>query len=96
MATNACYNGVNSGIQVAKNYGPITANLSTCRIINAIISVTNLGLPQGQPEKLLDQACLRDLRTTNPYDDKERIKKTNGGLLRDSYRWILENEAFRK
>ncbi|KAF3393761.1 hypothetical protein F1880_004695 [Penicillium rolfsii] len=77
MATNASYNGDNSGIQVAKNYGPITANLS-------------------QPEKLLDQACLRDLRTTNPYDDKERIKKTNGGLLRDSYRWILENEAFRK
>ncbi|KAJ5917529.1 hypothetical protein N7466_011083 [Penicillium verhagenii] len=77
MATHASYNGVNSGIQVAKNYGPITANLS-------------------QPERLLDQACLRDLRTTNPCDDKERIKKTNGGLLKDSYRWILENAAFRK
>ncbi|KAJ6016426.1 hypothetical protein N7540_011017 [Penicillium herquei] len=77
MVTNASYNGANSGIQVAENYGPITANLS-------------------QPETLLDQACLRDLRTTNPYDDKERIKKTNGGLLKDSYRWILENEAFIK
>ncbi|KAJ5718705.1 hypothetical protein N7488_004351 [Penicillium malachiteum] len=77
MATYASYNGVNSGIQVVKNYGPITANL-------------------GQPERLLDQACLRDLRTTNPCDDKERIKKTNGGLLKDSYRWILENAAFRK
>ncbi|KAJ5101029.1 hypothetical protein N7456_007081 [Penicillium angulare] len=77
MATNASYNGTNSGIQVAKNFGFITANL-------------------GQPETLLDQACLRDLRTTNPYDDKERIKKTNGGLLKDSYRWILENAAFRK
>ncbi|KAJ5737279.1 uncharacterized protein N7483_002404 [Penicillium malachiteum] len=49
----------------------------------------------GQRESL-DQACLRDLRTTNPYDDKERIKRTSGGLLRDSYYWIFDNEAFRK
>lgn len=62
----------------------------------ARLYVTNLGLPQGQPETLLDQACLRDLRTTNPCDDKERIKKTNGGLLKDCYCWILENAAFRK
>ncbi|KAJ5652726.1 hypothetical protein N7507_010152 [Penicillium longicatenatum] len=49
----------------------------------------------GQLE-ISDQACLRDLRTTNPYDDKERIKSTNGGLLEDSYRWILDNKVFRK
>jgi hypothetical protein len=49
-----------------------------------------------QPELSLNQACLRDLRTTNPYDDKERIKDTNGGLLKDSYCWILDNEEFKQ
>lgn len=49
----------------------------------------------GQTEAL-DRQCLRDLRTTDPYHDKERIKETNGGLLKDSYRWILDNNAFRE
>ncbi|KAJ5165461.1 uncharacterized protein N7500_007291 [Penicillium coprophilum] len=47
-----------------------------------------------QSETSLNQACLRDLRTTDPRDDKDRIEKTNGGLLRDSYSWILENREF--
>ncbi|KAM0247510.1 hypothetical protein ACHAQJ_009816 [Trichoderma viride] len=41
----------------------------------------------------LDQ-CLADLRLTDPRDDKTRIEQTKGGLLRDSYRWILEHESF--
>ncbi|KAK6449696.1 hypothetical protein FP744_10005946 [Trichoderma asperellum] len=43
-----------------------------------------------------DQAnkCLKDLRSTDPRDDKTRIQNTKGGLLKDSYRWILENENF--
>lgn len=44
----------------------------------------------------LNQACLRDLRTTNPHDDKDHIQNTNGGLLKDSYRWILDNEEFKQ
>ncbi|KAJ6118763.1 hypothetical protein N7471_013383 [Penicillium samsonianum] len=52
--------------------------------------------PLVQAEASLNQACLRDLRTTNPYDDKERIKSTNGGLLKNSYCWILDNEEFKK
>ncbi|KAJ5461015.1 uncharacterized protein N7458_002567 [Penicillium daleae] len=47
-------------------------------------------------ETSLNQACLRDLRTTRPQDDKDRIEKTNGGLLKDSYRWILDNEKFKE
>ncbi|EHK44800.1 hypothetical protein TRIATDRAFT_38238, partial [Trichoderma atroviride IMI 206040] len=38
--------------------------------------------------------CLRDLRSTDPVDDKKRIQTTKGGLLRDSYAWILTNSAF--
>lgn len=44
----------------------------------------------------LTEECLRDLQTTNPHDDKDRIESTNGGLLKDSYRWILENEEFKQ
>ncbi|KAJ5628245.1 hypothetical protein N7490_010473 [Penicillium lividum] len=40
--------------------------------------------------------CLRDLRTTDPHDDKYRIQNTNGGLLKDSYRWILDNREFKQ
>ncbi|KAF4917479.1 Vegetative incompatibility protein HET-E-1 [Colletotrichum viniferum] len=37
---------------------------------------------------------LADLRVTDPRDDKRRIERRKGGLLRDSYRWILDHEAF--
>ncbi|KAL7763948.1 hypothetical protein ACKLNR_005093 [Fusarium oxysporum f. sp. zingiberi] len=40
--------------------------------------------------------CLKDLRETDPRDDKTRIEATKGGLLRDSYRWILDNDEFRR
>jgi len=38
--------------------------------------------------------CLCDLRITNPKDDKARIKASEDDLLRDSYAWILKDEAF--
>ena len=41
-------------------------------------------------------ACLQDLRLTDPIEDKRRIEDTKGGLLADSYRWILENPAFQQ
>lgn len=41
-----------------------------------------------------DHECLKDLRVTNPHDDKERIKAKTGGLLRDCCLWILENDEF--
>ncbi|RDW58781.1 hypothetical protein BP6252_13257 [Coleophoma cylindrospora] len=40
--------------------------------------------------------CLADLRVTDPRDDRTRIHRTKGGLLKDSYRWILEHEDFRR
>ncbi|KAH7119429.1 hypothetical protein B0J13DRAFT_486504, partial [Dactylonectria estremocensis] len=41
-----------------------------------------------------DRQCLKDLRETDPRDDKTRIQATKGGLLRDSYRWILDHDDF--
>ena len=40
--------------------------------------------------------CLRDLRPTDPCDDKKRIEDTKGGLLKDLHRWILDNADFQR
>ncbi|USP74763.1 WD40 repeat-like protein [Curvularia clavata] len=40
--------------------------------------------------------CIQDLRDTDPRDDKKRIEDTKGGLLKDSYRWVLHNDSFRQ
>ncbi|KAF5587321.1 heterokaryon incompatibility protein het-E-1 [Fusarium subglutinans] len=37
---------------------------------------------------------LDTLRSTDPRHDKARIEQTNGGLLKDSYVWILESAEF--
>jgi WD40 repeat protein len=42
-----------------------------------------------------DQQCLRDLRITDPRADRIRIEDTQGGLLQESYQWILENPQFK-
>ncbi|KAH8912125.1 WD40 repeat-like protein [Coniochaeta sp. PMI_546] len=43
-----------------------------------------------------NQACLHDLRATDPRLDKARIEQAKGGLLRDSYRWVLGSTEFRQ
>jgi hypothetical protein len=42
------------------------------------------------------ERCIQDIRQTDPCDDKKRIEDTKGGLLADSYRWILDNATFRQ
>lgn len=42
------------------------------------------------------EKCIQDLHLTDPRDDKKRIEDTKGGLLEDSYQWILENPDFQK
>jgi hypothetical protein len=42
------------------------------------------------------EICIRDIRHTDPRLDKKRIEDTKGGLLADSYRWILGNTAFQQ
>lgn len=43
-----------------------------------------------------DQECIQHLRLTDPRDDKKRIEETKGGLLDDSYRWILQSPDFQQ
>jgi hypothetical protein len=40
--------------------------------------------------------CLRDLYCTDSCNDKKRIEETKGGLLADSYHWVLDNATFRR
>ncbi|RYP42429.1 hypothetical protein DL768_010338 [Monosporascus sp. mg162] len=49
---------------------------------------------EKQEEK--NKECLADLHKTDPHDDKERIKQTKGGLLKESSNWILKHEDFQR
>lgn len=42
------------------------------------------------------EICIRDIRNTDPRHDKQRIEDTKGGLLADSYRWVLDNTTFQQ
>jgi NACHT domain len=44
----------------------------------------------------VDRQCLKDLWPTDPEDDKRGIEQRKGCLLKDSYRWILDNAYFRR
>ncbi|PHH49970.1 Vegetative incompatibility protein HET-E-1 [Ceratocystis fimbriata CBS 114723] len=41
-----------------------------------------------------DKQCLIDLNVTDPQTDKMNIEDKKGGLLKDSYQWILEHKDF--
>jgi hypothetical protein len=51
-------------------------------------------LPQEFTDK--DNACLRDLLVADPETERRRIEATKGGLLDDSFRWVLGNAEFQK
>ena len=40
--------------------------------------------------------CREILKATNPPHDKERIEEFKGGLLKDSYHWIVQHEDFKQ
>jgi hypothetical protein len=55
----------------------------------------------GAFRRLMDEIhklerCVEDVRSTDPCDDKKRIEDTKGGLLEDSYRWVLDNSIFQQ
>jgi hypothetical protein len=52
----------------------------------------------GRLQEVIDkrEKCVQDLHLTDPRDDKKRIEDTKGGLLEDSYRWIIGNTEFKQ
>ncbi|KAH6985511.1 hypothetical protein EDB80DRAFT_229356 [Ilyonectria destructans] len=53
----------------------------------------NIGV-QDHSDK--DAEILAALRSTDPSDDKTRIQRQKGGLLKDSSNWILDHADFRR
>ncbi|KAF4839037.1 Vegetative incompatibility protein HET-E-1 [Colletotrichum tropicale] len=47
-------------------------------------------------EREKNQECLRALSRTDSFVDKERILGKKGRLLRNSYRWIIDNSQFKQ
>ncbi|KAH8692058.1 WD40-repeat-containing domain protein [Talaromyces proteolyticus] len=43
-----------------------------------------------------DQRCLQDVFLSHPDDDRRRIEAIKGGLLDDSFRWILDNAEYQR
>ncbi|KAF2187665.1 WD40 repeat-like protein [Zopfia rhizophila CBS 207.26] len=76
--------------------------------VYALLGIFNVNIPLNYGEgtksafkrlqKEMDKLkkCIQDLRLTDPRDDKKRIEETKGGLLEDSYHWILENSDFHR
>ncbi|KAJ5525387.1 hypothetical protein N7494_012037 [Penicillium frequentans] len=84
MESNTPFNDMNSGSPTAVNNG----------ILNAKPKPATL-LPE-QIEISANKDCLRDLRTTDPREDKQRIEELSGGLLKEVYIWILDNVYFKR
>ncbi|KAL6887047.1 hypothetical protein GGI43DRAFT_426073 [Trichoderma evansii] len=47
-------------------------------------------------ENKASNECLKDLHQTDPRDDKTRIQRIKGNLLKDSYRWVLNHDDFKQ
>ena len=63
---------------------------------NAQKNTTNIETLADIARSSEDNECLRHLRLSDPRSDKKRIEQTKGGLLQDLYRWILDNDDFRR
>lgn len=64
------------------------------RIISAVQEQTKQQKEIHETDE--DKKCLTALCVTDPRHDKTRIEESKGGLLRDSYRWVLENSDFKR
>jgi hypothetical protein len=40
--------------------------------------------------------CIRDIRLSDPRDDKKRIEEAKGSLLKDIYCWVLQSSEFQQ
>ncbi|KAJ6038209.1 uncharacterized protein N7446_005023 [Penicillium canescens] len=81
IVSTTSISGTNSGLQIGRNHGHITAQFHPTT---------------EQFEISATRACLRDLQTTNPRHDKYRIEKEKGRLLKDAYSWILDHAYFKR
>jgi nucleoside phosphorylase len=50
----------------------------------------------GGSTGLVTQQCLRDLRVTDPRDDRAKIEQDKDELLKSCYAWILDDASFQR
>ena len=76
-----------------KQFVPV-AKLSSLQGVNPDLQKTiqTVAADVGLDEN--DKQCLRDLRSTDPRLDKDRIEESKGQLLEGSCSWILKDSAF--
>lgn len=65
------------------------------KAVESAIQVQTQVLRQTAHDKE-DLNCLKDLHIINPETHKTQIENTKGGLLKDSYRWILQHSDFQR
>ena len=76
-----------------KQFFPV-AKLSSPRGVNPDLQKTIRTVVANVELDENDKQCLRDLRSTDPRHDKERIKASKDQLLEGSCSWILTDSAF--
>ncbi|CEL11925.1 hypothetical protein ASPCAL15019 [Aspergillus calidoustus] len=79
-----------------QGYAALTA-AAYAKLLLSVLPVQAATAPRSRHEFTdKDKACLRDLLVADPETERRRIEATKGGLLDDSFRWVLENAEFRK
>ncbi|KAJ5609538.1 NACHT nucleoside triphosphatase [Penicillium herquei] len=93
--TGMVFQGRNDGCQIGQNNGNVTVYSSGRPATGANVHIS-CRAKSDPSEVTLNQTCLHDLATTNPHHDKNRIVDMKGGLLKDSYAWILDYNEFKE
>ncbi|KKF93679.1 Vegetative incompatibility protein HET-E-1 [Ceratocystis platani] len=89
------YNTQESKMQLQKLNDAAGSLQQDLQSINAAVQdQTEQQANRHQDDK--DEQCLLDLHVTDPYTDKKNIEEKKGGLLKDSYKWILEHAGFQQ
>ncbi|KAH7324862.1 hypothetical protein B0I35DRAFT_388886, partial [Stachybotrys elegans] len=65
-----------------------------CRSVTNLQRWLAMKLNEIQQHHSTDIDCMRDLRVTDPRDDKKRIVSTKGGLLQDASQWVVDHPDF--
>ncbi|KAL2889117.1 Vegetative incompatibility protein HET-E-1 [Ceratocystis lukuohia] len=89
------YNTQESQQQMQKlNDSTAAMQANVANIHTAVQSLAEQQAKAREDDK--NNECLRELYVTDPRIDKEIIENRKGGLLKDSYKWILEHQGFKK
>ncbi|KAL2888910.1 Vegetative incompatibility protein HET-E-1 [Ceratocystis lukuohia] len=89
------YNTQESQQQMQKlNDSTAAMQANVANIHTAVQSLAEQQAKAREDDK--NNECLRVLCVTDPRMDKKNIENKKGGLLRDSYKWILEHQGFKK